>query len=515
MFQKRQLAINTVATGFNLIINFGINFFLTSYLVRVLGSTTFGFWGLANNIINYALIITTALNSMAGRYIGIDYHRGNLAKASGYFSSVFHANLIFALILLLPSCIGIWFIDSLIDIPPDIVDDVKLLFYVVFINMCCNIIFAVFGCVYVIKDRLDISSVVSIVSNVIKSLMLVYLYWKLRPSIVYLGTATLCATVFFAISNMFFKKRLVPELKLRFENSSFTSVKTIVSSGIWNSLNQLSMILLQGLDLLIANLFVGAAAMGLISVAGMVPAVITTCIFALAHVFSPRFLKLYSLNKFDDLFKDLRNSIKFLTVFSSIPITFLISFGLPFYRLWTPTTDFTTVYYLSILVILPLFSGGSIISTHYLYTVADKVKWQALILFFAGLMNIIIVLVLLKTTNLGVYAIVGVSAVMGFIRNFFFNAPLGAHCVHKKYSALWPDMFKSYLCLAVSILICSTINHFFDLNTWTKLIVIGGGATLFSAYVISLMLLTSSQRTMLFTRIKSIFLKKGLYANNR
>lgn len=507
MQQKRQFAINTVATGFNLIINFGINFFLTSYLVKMLGSTTFGFWGLANNIVGYALIVTTALNSMAGRYIGIGYHRGDMQQASGYYSSVFVADLIFALIILLPSCIAIWYIDRLIEIPPDIVNDVKTLFYIVFINMCCNIVFAVFGCVYVIKNRLDISSAVSIISNVIKALLLVLLYWRLRPSIVYLGTATLCATVFFAISNIVFMRRLTPELKLRFQYSSFTSVKTIVSSGVWNSLNQLSIVLLQGLDLLIANLFINAAAMGLISVAGMVPAVIAASIFSLAHVFLPRFLKLYSLNRFEELYQDLRNSIKFLTVISSIPIAFLISFGLPFYQLWIPTTDFKTVYYLSILVMLPLFSGGSILSTNYLYTVADKVKWQALILFAAGLLNIIIVFILLKTTNLGMYAIVGVSAVMGFVRNFFFNAPLGAFCVHKKYSALWPDMFKSYACLAVCVLICMTVNHFLDLATWPKLIVIGGGTTLLSAYTISLILLTSAQRGSLFGKLKSVFVK--------
>lgn len=507
MQQSRQLAINTFATGLNLVIHFGINFFLTSYLVRSIGSTTFGYWGLANNIVNYALIVTTALNSMAGRYIGIDYHRKNMDQASGFFSSVFVADLLFALIILLPACVGIWYLDSLIKVPSDILGEVKTLFYIVFANMCCNVVFAVFGCVYVIKNRLDISASISIISNIIKSSLLVLLYWKMKPSIVYLGTATLCATLFFIVNNVIFTKRLAPELKLRVQYSSFSSVKTIVSSGVWNSLNHLSVVLLQGLDLLIANLFVSAAAMGLVSVAQMIPAVITTCILALANVFSPRFLKLYSLNKFEELFKDLRLSIKFLTVISSIPISFFVAFGLPFFHLWAPTTDVKTVYFLSILILLPLFSGGSIMSTNYLYAVADKVRWQALILFVAGLMNVLIVFVLLKTTNLGIYAIVGVSAVIGFIRNFFFNAPLGAYCVKKNYTALWPDLFKSYACLSVCILIGMTINHFFVLNSWFKLATVGGLSTLFSAYVISLMLLTASQRTLLSNKLKSIIIR--------
>ena len=507
MQQNRQFALNTISTSLNLVIQFGINFFLTSYLVRTVGSTTFGFWGLANSVVNYALIITTALNSMSARYIGIDYHRKNMRAASGYFSSVFVADLLFALIILLPSCVAIYFIDRLISVPADIVGEVKTLFYIVFFNMCFNVVFAVFSCVFTIKNRLDILSVISIVSNVIKALILILLYWLFRPSIVYLGTATLCATILVAVTSVIYTKRLTPELKLNYAYSSLKSVKTVVASGIWNSLNQLSIVLLQGLDLLIANLFVSAAAMGLISVAVMIPGVISTCIFTLANVFTPRFLELYSLNKFDELFHDLKNSIKFLTLISCVPIGFLVAFGLPFYQLWTPTTDVRTVYYLSILVLLPLFSGGAISSTNYLYTVADKVKWQAMALIITGVLNVIIVFTLLKTTNLGIYVIVGVSAVMGFIRNIFFNAPLGAYCVHRKYTALWPEMFKSYVCLMICICVGMVVNHYLNLDTWPKLISVGGLTALVTTYLISLLLLTAVQRRNLLSGVKA-FIKR-------
>lgn len=502
MQYKQQFAINSIATVLNLVIQFGINFFLTSYLVRTVGSTTFGFWGLANSIVNYALIVTTALNSMAARYIGIDYHRGNMRNASGYYSSVFVADLLFALIILIPSCIAIFYIDRLVSVPPEIVTEVKTLFYIVFANMCCNVVFAVFGCAFIIKNRLDLSSLLSIISNVMKAALLILLYWRFKPSIVYLGTASLITSIFYVVSCVLITKRITPELTLRYQYSSFKDVKTIVSSGVWNSLNQLSVVLLHGLDLLIANLFVSAAAMGLISVSGMIPGVISTSIFTLANVFTPRFLSLYSLDKFDELFSELKNSIKFLTVITSIPVGFFVAFGLSFYKLWTPTTDVVNVYYLSLLIILPLVSGGTISSTNYLYTVADKVKWQAMILIVSGLLNVTIVFLLLKWTNLGMFAIVGVSAVMGLIRNIFFNGPLGAYCAHKGYTALWPEMFKSYGCLALCVIICFIVNHFFVTDTWLKLIVVGGAASLLSTYLISMILLTASQRKKLFSMVK-------------
>lgn len=441
---------------------------------------------------------------MAARYIGIDYHRGNMRQASGYFSSVFIADLLFALIILLPSCIAILYIDRLISVPVDLLSDVRTLFYIVFANMCCNVVFAVFGCAFIIKNRLDLSSTINIISSIMKAALLVMLYWKFRPSIVYLGTATLCTSLFVAVSGVIFTKRITPELKLHYSYSSFDSVKTIVSSGVWNSLNQLSIVLLHGLDLLIANVLVSEIAMGLLSVANMIPGVIGTCIFSLANVFTPRFLELYSQEKYDEMFHDLRNSIKFLNVISCIPIGFFVAFGLPFYQLWTPETDVKTVYYLSLIIMLPLFSGSAISSTNYLYTVADKVRWQALALLITGILNITVVYVALKLTNLGVYVIVMVSAIIGFLRNFFFNAPLGAYCAKQKLTALWPDLLLSYASLAFCCIFGSVVNYFVDLNTWVKLILVGGGTTMISSLIIAQVVLSHSQRVLLLNKIKCI-----------
>ncbi len=78
---NKQFALNTTAIGLNLLVQFTINFFLTSYLVRTVGSTAYGFFTLANTMVNYALIISTALNSMSARFVGIEYHKQNFKEA--------------------------------------------------------------------------------------------------------------------------------------------------------------------------------------------------------------------------------------------------------------------------------------------------------------------------------------------------------------------------------------------------------------------------------------------------
>ena len=500
--QNKQFVINTITTAVNLVIHFAISFFLTSYLVNAVGSTAYGFYGMANNIVNYALIVTNALNSLSARFIGIGVHNKDYKSAKMYYSSVFAGDLVFALIILLPSCFAIYNLEHLIHIPSELMFEVKLLFLIIFLNMCVNIVFSAFGCVYTIKNRLDITALLQLSSNIVKSAILIVLYVLLKPSIVYLGVATLIATLIIAFGNLFFTKKYMPEIGLDISFAKLKGIKEIVTSGIWNSLNQLSITLLNGLDLLIANLMVSAEAMGVLSIAGTIPGVISTFISSLSNMFTPKYLELYSHGDYPSLLKEVKNSIRFMTVVSVMPISFLIAFGVPFFKLWTPNTDIKMLYILSVIIILPHFSGGAINSVNYLYTVANKIKWPAIILLLTGVTNVVTVFVCLKFTSLGVYAIAGVSTVIGFLRNIFFNAPYAARCIKKPIYTFWPDMLKSLVCLLFAVAVGTVVNGLFKIDTWLKLILIGGICTAFTGLLVAIAVLSKEQKHFVISKIK-------------
>lgn len=502
--QNKQFVINTITTAVNLVIHFAISFFLTSYLVNAVGSTAYGFYGMANNVVNYALIVTNALNSLSARFIGIGVHNKDYKSAKMYYSSVFAGDLVFALIILLPSCFAIYNLEHLIHIPSELMPEVKLLFVIVFLNMCVNIVFSAFGCVYTIKNRLDVTAMLQLFSNIVKAIILIALYVILKPSIVYLGVATLIATLIIALGNLFFTRKYMPEIKLDIHFASLKGIKELVSSGVWSSLNQLSLTLLNGLDLLVANLLVSAEAMGILSIAGTIPGVISTFISSLSNMFTPKYLELYSHGDYPSLLKEVKNSIRFMTVISVMPISFLIAFGIPFFKLWTPNTDIKMLYILSILIVLPSFSSGAINSVNYLYTVTNKIKWPAVILLITGIANVSIVFVCLKFTSLGVYAIAGVSAVIGFVRNYCFNAPYAAFCIKKPIYTFWPDMLKSLICLAFAVAVGTVVNGLFKVDTWIKLILIGGVCTAFTGLIVAMAVLSKEQKHFVISKIKGV-----------
>ena len=82
MEEKKRLLINLVATAIGFLVQFGINFLLTPYIIESLGSEAYSFIPLTNNIVGYSNIITVAFYSMTGRFVSAEYNQGNKEKAS-------------------------------------------------------------------------------------------------------------------------------------------------------------------------------------------------------------------------------------------------------------------------------------------------------------------------------------------------------------------------------------------------------------------------------------------------
>ena len=245
----KQMSINIIASLISFGVTIGINFFLTPYLVSSLGTEAYGFIGLANNFVQYATIITSALNSMSGRFISIAYHRGDKEKASKIFSSVLVADIIVAAAMLVATSIITFYIDSILNVPEDLILSVKITFAITFLTFVISVITAIFTTATFVKNRIDINSMRDIISNLLKVSIVVGLFALLPAKLYYLALASLASGVFLLLTNITVKKKILPDIKINIRNFSFSLVKTLIAAGIWMSLAQLSTVLLSGLDL--------------------------------------------------------------------------------------------------------------------------------------------------------------------------------------------------------------------------------------------------------------------------
>ena len=484
---SKQMAINMVAAIVSFLIGTGINFVLAPYLVKELGSETYGFIGLANNFVQYATIVTSALNSMSGRFISIEYSKGNIDKASRYFSSVLVADLIIAGVLLLVSSIITFNIEFILNVPENLVDSVKILFALTFATFIISVITAIFTTAAFVKNKLYINSLRDIASNTLKLLLVVILFSFFPAKVYFIAMASLASGIFLLLTNIKVKKKILPEVKMNFNLFSFKLVKVLISAGIWSSIGYLSTALNRGLDLLICNLTLGAGLMGLLSIANTIPHCIDNLITTIANIFTPRFTILYAKDNTDLLVEETKFSSKIMSFLMTAPLAGFIAFGNKFYTLWQPTCHTRTL--------------------SSLFTVCNKLKASVLISLVSGVLTVIIVLLLIHFTPLGVYAIAGVSSVFIGLKAIVFVPLYAAHILKIKLTTYYRSIFRGWFCFAVVITMFIFINSLVHANSWISFLLLCAASGL-AGYAVSVPLIFSRKELVLIkNKIKKKFKK--------
>lgn len=506
----KQMTINLVASVISFAVNVGINFFLSPFLVKEFGTEAYGFIGLANNFVQYAAIITAALNSVSGRFISVEYHRGNIDKASKIFSSVFVANLFLAGVMLIASAFITAYIDLIINVPDNLVSTVKLTFGLTFATYVVSVVTAIFTTAAFVKNRVDINSVRDIISNLIKVALVDALFAFLPAQLYYLALATLGSGLFLLVANISVKRKILPEVKVKLKNFEFGLVKTILAAGIWISFAQLCNALISGLDLLICNLTLGATMMGILSIAKTVPISIGNLINTIANVFTPHYTILYAKGDIDGLVSEVKFTSKILSFILTVPIAAFMAFGTEFYTLWQPTKTPDEIRVIQILSILTCIMYLFTCQTQCLmmvYTVCNRLKGPVLVNFGIGLFSTAIVLLLLNFGNLGdngVYAIAGVSSVLMSLRALLYMPVYTAHILNRQWSIFYGSLIRACACFAVVFIAFFVTKLFVTVNSWLSFIILCLVAGIVG-YIVSIPIMFSRRE---LSRFKKLIYKK-------
>lgn len=446
MTKNKQLVINMIASIITMIINYGISLLLTPYLVSTVGGEAYGFVTLANNMVNYATVITVALNSVAGRFITIQIHQNRKEEANKYFNSVLIANCIIAFALLLIALPVIWNLEILIRIPDTLVKSVKALFLFITINFILTIIGNVFTVATFITNQLYLSSIVNSIAGLLKVVLMVIMFGFLPVNVAYIGFISVICTCLIYLCNIRFTKRLVPDLYFDFGNFSVKKIKVLISAGIWSSVTKLSQILSDGMDLLISNIGVGAYAMGQLSIAYTMPTLIASLLCTIASLFHPQQTFYYAKGDMDGVVNELKTNMKLTAYFISVVFCGIIIWGQDFFDLWVPTQNTKLIYQLCALSILSVLGSGVTSGLNSVFLLTNKLKNNSIVWLITSMFSIILVIGLVKTTDWGIYAVAGVSKIAGLLMNVTYLPIYAAACLKISKKTFYPIIIRYIAC---------------------------------------------------------------------
>lgn len=470
-----QLTVNVIASVFAFAVSAGISFFLSPYIVGAVGEEAYGFVSLSNNIISYFSIMAIALNSMASRFIAVAYFKNDMQEASEYYSSDFFANLVMCFIFVPVFIIGIANIHWL-NISPTLVTDVQFLMTCIALSFVLDLLTVNLSVSYYVKNRLYISSLISIGSYFIRAVLLLFLFGAFTAHIAYVGFANLMVNLFVQGNNLIQKRRLAPELKIKLTYFKFKKIRQLVAAGIWNWITRVGAILQEGLDLLIANLMISPGDMGVLAVSKTIPTLISNLFGTMILSFIPNMTELYAKEETEQLKKSVKQAMKVIGMLINLPIALFIGFGDVFFRLWVPTQDAEFLQILSILAIAPMAVMGPATIIQNIFTVINKIKVNSLLVCATGLLNVATVYGLLKSTDGGLFVVAGVSSVYSILRNVLYTVPFGAIYIKCPWHTFFPEVGKNIVSVAVISALSLFLKGFMPEITWMWLFLFAGFA---------------------------------------
>ncbi|MEY8733655.1 lipopolysaccharide biosynthesis protein [Peribacillus frigoritolerans] len=472
---NNRMLINIIAQIISFSVNIGISFFLTSFIIEHIGKDIFGFWGLANNFISYITVFTIAINSMVSRFISIHFHQDKIDSANKYFSTVAITNIVVSLTLTFPTLFLIFYLDKIINIPKNFIFDVKLLWLFLFFNFFINLIGSIYDVGTFVRNRLDLSAWISINSNLIRGLSLLILFYFFAPNLWYVGLSFLFCTFYLVIAKFRIMKKLTPEIKINRKNFNWNYLKELMVIGSWNSINQLNQVFINGLNLLITNLFIGTTQMSLLSVAITIPMQIQNFVQIIASTFTPNLTAIYANGKLTQFIREVITSMKITTFIGSVPIVGLVVFGNDFFALWLPTLsvdEINIIQILSILTLLPMLINTIVNPLFNVNTITAKVKIPVITNCIIGILNIILVYIFIKYTDLGVYAVAGVSAILSLARMLFFVPIYSSIILKVKFFRFYKVILRGIFSLIILTFLFNIVNGALYIESWMSLIVI-------------------------------------------
>ena len=458
---NKRLSVNLVANTLSFLVQIVASLVITRFVVERMGDTANGYVVLTTNFLNYTTIFVAALNATANRFVAINFHQGRIKTAAIFLNSLLVGDLVLAGIFGVVFLILVGNLQDVIQIQSVPIWDVKALFGLVLGGSLLSIATSAFTVATFVRNRLDLQSIRQMLAQFIRVCLLLILFILFAPHIFYIGIANLAATLYIVRTNIKYTKRLLPNIRFHPRFFRLYAIKNLLSAGIWNSISQLSNVLLSQMDVLIAESVLGASIAGVYSVALVVPSFMQTFVYMIASLFLPQFAATFAKGNRKKFIREINQSMKFLGLLITIPLGILMVYGDVFFSFWVPSLSAAKLHELSNLTLVPIIVTGSINTLLYLYTIINRLKAQSLALLVAGVVNLSVVLLLLHTTSLGVIAIPLVSMIVLTVKNLIWTPLYAARCLHVRWHTFYAAILRGIFCAGAVILISLLVRQIF------------------------------------------------------
>jgi O-antigen/teichoic acid export membrane protein len=335
---KRLIAVNTGIKYASLVIINLTAFFLTPYLIRMLGPTLLGLKTLAYQALQFVGLAHTAMGISYERYAKINYAQGDYAEMNSNLSAGFLVSALAALLFAAGSVVLALFASQLFGLSADLVPLARRVFLLIGFSTALLILTGVWETPAFVTERLYIPELGQLLCTVGAAAGAVVVFECWRPSIVawvLLSNGLLVAWRLFVM--MPTARRILPAFRIGLSLiKSSGQLRELMAFGGMNFLGGIGYLLYYASDsIIISNLDgLGPGKIVYYNVAQRWDPQIRMLVMAFVGTLLPAMTTMVSLREHDRLRATFLRGTRYSLLIGAFPALALAVFAVPFLRHW-------------------------------------------------------------------------------------------------------------------------------------------------------------------------------------
>lgn len=308
---NKRIAKNTLLLYIRTLFVMFISLYTSRVILEALGIDDYGIYQVVGGLVTMFSIISSSLTTAISRFITFEIGTGNKDRLKKIFSTSISIQLIIAIVILIATeIVGIWFMETKMQIPADRIEAAKWVLHLSCITFCINLLSIPYNACIIAYERMSTFAYISVLEAVAK-LLICYLI-TISPYDRLISYATLMLLVAISIRCIYtiYCRRNFEEscTGAGFDKSIF---KEMIGFSGWSFFNNSASILNnQGVNMLM-NVHFGVIVNAARGIANQVEAAVLQFVNNFTTAINPQITKCYAVGDLDNLYKLVYRGAKF------------------------------------------------------------------------------------------------------------------------------------------------------------------------------------------------------------
>ena len=322
---NRRIAKNTLLLTFRMLILLLISLYTSRVTLNQLGIEDYGIYNVVGGLVAMFTILSSSLSAAISRFITFELGRGDNGNVNKVFSaSVTIQILISFLLVILIECIGVWFLNTKMNIPDIRMNAANWVLQFSTLTLVVNLVSVPYNACIIAHERMSAFAYVSIAEVLLKLLNAFLITVAPFDKLVFYALLGVLTSLIIRMIYGIYCNRNFSECHYKFQMDKGLLRQMFGFAG-WNFIGASSTIIREhGCNILI-NLFFGPAINAARGIASQVYVTVNGCVMNYTTALNPQITKSYASGERDYMMTLIYRGARFsfyLLLFLALPVIF-------------------------------------------------------------------------------------------------------------------------------------------------------------------------------------------------